>query len=406
MLYKYDDIATIKAASSVLLDVLFYIPPLHVHENKYSEIHSFQRLQEISQIPIVLLEDVPELNSITAQKLDDYHVENCSNLTFSLTKLAGSCLVVNKYLVWTIRPLDYNQHSPVCLNRLKDLNVILKPSVEDVISNLKHLSTTTFASYSRFATENHTDCDSHLLPEIVIAMLQHIQTELLNNKDICNQLYLHDRLNAKIPVRLHTIYAEQYALALPTQVLNVTSPDIGFYYPFLHPLIEQAYGVVHLLSYIGVKNALGFAHIQFILWTAKSRFQENKVNPKTKSMIIKATQELVKLLQHAQSNDDIVQYLEPLYLLSEDSVLTECSKLVVYDKSGSHKLQLPSGYAYLHSLRELNLESALLYFLPKQLGLISLKSVMRYEMGNNEIAESKIPCVSIIEEILKSSEFT
>ena len=419
MLSKYDDVSAIKSASAALLEALFYISPLHVRENKYREIHSFPCLEEVSQIPIAIVEDVPELNSIKVQKLGDHvHVVNYSNSTFSLTKLSGSSLMENKYLVWTIRPLiklDYNEGSPVCMNRLKDLNVVLKPSVEDVVSNLKNLSTTEFASCSRFAIESLTDSNSHLLPEVVVAMLQHIQTELLNNKkttfkEACDQLQHHNLSNTKIlPVKLHSNRtSEHYALVMPTQVLNIKSTDIDFYYPFLHPLIEKANDVVHFLSNIGVQNTFSFSHIQYILQLAKSSFQENEVDSITQSIIIKATQELVKLLQHAQPNDDIVQCLQPLYLLSEDSILIECSKLVVCDISGSHKLLLPSGFTYLHSLGESQLESALLYFLPKELGLISLRSVINYEMIDNKVTErlDVFPCVSIIEEILKSNEFT
>ena len=414
MLSKCDDISAVKDASATLLEVLFYVPPLHVHENKYREIHSFPCLEEVSQIPIAIVEDVPELNSIKAQKLGGHvRVMNYSNSTFSLAKLSGSSLIENKYLVWTIRPLiklDYDEYSPVCMNRLRDLNVILKPSVEDVVSNLKNLSTTELASYSRFAGEGLTDSDSRLLPEVVVAMLQHIQTELLNNKkmsfkEACDQLQHHNLSNTKIlPVKLHT---EHYTLVMPIQVLNIKSPGMDFYYPFLHPLIEKANDVVHFLSNIGVQKTYSFSHIQYILRLARSRFQENEVDSITQSIIIKATQELVKLLQHAQPNDDIVQYLQPLYLLSEGSVLTECSKLVINDISGKHKLLLPSGYAYLHSLGESQLESALLYFLPKQLGLISLRSVITYEMIDNEATERNnvFSCISNIEEIIKSSEF-
>ena len=407
------DISAIANASSALLKALFYIPPLNVHENKYREIHSFSCLQEVSQIPIAIVQDVPELNSIKAQKLGD-HVVNHGNSTFSLTKLSGSSLVENKYLVWTVKPLtnlDYNRDSPVCLNRLKYLGVILTPSIEDVILNLKNLSTTAFASYSiKNLTFVDSIANSYLLPEVVVAMLKHIQSEILNNEDLsfeeaCNNLQHHNLSNTNIlPVRV--LNTEHYALAVPTQVLNIKSSDIDCYYPFLHSLIEKANGVVHFLSNIGVQNTLNFSHIQSILQLAKMRFQDNQVDSTTLPMIIKATQDLVKLLQHAQSEDDIVQNLQPLYLLSDDRVLTECSRLVVHDISGSCNVFLPFGYAYLHPLEELHLENALLHFLPKQLGLISLKSIMRYEMVDNKPAENAIPCVSIIEEILKSNEFT
>ena len=415
MLSKYDDVSTVAVASSILLKALFYIHPLNVRENKYREIHSFSCLEEVSEIPIVIVQSVPELNSIKAQKLGDLVVNHCSS-AYSLAKLSGSSLVENKYLLWTIKPLiklDYNHNSSVCRNRLNYLGVILIPSVEDVLSNLKNLSTTAFASSSRFEIEdlNPLYFNSQLLPEVVVAMLKHIQTELLNNQflsfeEACNQL--HDDLSNKeiLPVRLHSDDTEQYALAMPTQVLNIKSPsDIDLYYPFLHPLIEKANSVVHFLSNIGVQNTLNFSHIRYILLLAKDRFKNNKIDPETQSVVIEATQDLVKLLQHEQPKEDIAQCLQPLYLLNEYNVLTECSKIIVSDISGSHRFPLPAGYAYLHSLGESHLQTALLHFLPKQFGLISLKSILRYEVVDISPAEDVFPRVSIIEEILKSSAF-
>ena len=342
---------------------------------------------------------------------------NHCNSAYSLTKLSGSSLVKNKQLVWTVRPLielNYDENSPVCMNRLDDLGVVVTPSVEDVVLNLKNLSTSACVSYSHVIEDlDLLHFNSRLLPEVVVTMLQYILIELLNNsvfsfEEACNQ-YCHDLSNIEIlPVRLHDSGTEQYALAMPTQVLNVTSSSIEIYYPFLHPLIEKAYTVAHFLSNIGVQKTLGFSHIRYILLLAKSRFKENKIDSITQSIVIKATQDLVSLLQHEQSEDNIIQCLQPLYLLNEDGVLTECSKIVVYDISGSHKFPLPSGYAYLHPLGESHFEisKSLLHFLPKKFGLISLKSITRYEILDNEPVQYEFPRVSIVGKILKSNEFT
>ena len=60
-------------------------------------------------------------------------------------------------------------------------------------------------------------------------------------------------------------------------------------------------------------------------------------------------------------------HLQPLYLLSEENVLTECHKLVVHDVTATSKFPLPSGYVYLHSLGVLHEENILLDYLPKEL---------------------------------------
>ena len=288
----------------------------------------------------------------------------------------------------------------MCLNRLRDLDVVIQPRVEDVILNLSSLSTTVFADNSRFTVEDLTSIDSHMLPDIAVAMLQYIQKELLNSNQLQCQYNL-SKTNI-LPVRLRSSDTEEhYALVMPTQVLNIKSSDVDHYYPFLHPLINKANDVVHLLSNIGVQGILHFSHIQYILQLSKIKFQENKVDSNILSIILKASQDLVKLLQYEQPEDDIVQNLKPLYLLNEDCVLTECSRLVVCDVSGLYKFPLPFEYAYLYPLGELHLGSALLHFLPKQLGLISLKSIIRYEMVDNKVAEDVFHCVSVIGENIK-----
>ena len=177
----FDDISSIKTASLTLLNALFYQPPLGA-DNKYEDIHTYECLQEVSQIPIAIVEDTPELNFIATQKLGGYAVRHHD---ITITKLAGSSLKENKYLVWTIAPLIelncYNENSQVHKNKLKNLEVLLSPSIDDVASNLKNLSATMFANSLRTESCN-TDfviSQSKQLPTVVIAMLEYMQQKMI-----------------------------------------------------------------------------------------------------------------------------------------------------------------------------------------------------------------------------------
>jgi len=89
----------IKYASSVLLSALFYSPKHD--ENKYKNIQSSKY---ICDIPIAVVAEMPDLDSIKTQKMGE-HIVQCGGNTVYLTRLFGSSTVDNKYLLWTIRPL-------------------------------------------------------------------------------------------------------------------------------------------------------------------------------------------------------------------------------------------------------------------------------------------------------------
>ena len=78
---------------------------------------------------------------IKEQKMGEINVSS----SVTLTKPYGSSQVTNANLVWTILPLiklPHNQTPHKRLHeRLKYLGIVLSPSVEHVISNLRNLST-------------------------------------------------------------------------------------------------------------------------------------------------------------------------------------------------------------------------------------------------------------------------
>ena len=168
--------------------------------------------------------------------------------------------------------------------------------------------------------------------------------------------------------------------------------------------------MIRLLSQIGVKMSLSFSHIQLFFKLAKDMCKDEKVDANIKRAAAKATEDLIVFLRQAKStrnNTDI--HLQPLYLLNEQDILTECSKLVVYDTSGG-RLPLPGGLTYLNPLTNLSTSihwstEELISLLPQSVGLKSLKSIMQYEILSSAPVSNTYVCVSTIEQILRSSIF-
>ena len=404
---NFDTISAIKTGSEVLLKVLFDI---RSGVEKYQKLYSHQCLQEISQIPIAIVEKLPYLDCIKEQKMGEVFLKNSS---LTLTKMNGSSLVTNAYLVWTVLPLikiPNNQlaSSEAFCERLQHLGIVQAPAVQDVLSNLHNISTSVFADLDRFekCSSEPSSSKSYLLPDIIVAMIKHLLNEY-DFEELCNRLEPKLSNLKFLPVKLPIESAKEYALVKPTQVLCMEPSDVCPYYPFLHPLIDEASGFYRFLSNFGVKRSIHFCHVQLVLQLAKDLCQDNEVDQNIKQMIHKITQELIKLLQQTENKNDAVRYLEPLYLLSQQNILMECSKLVVHDIPNSHHFPLPAGYAYLNLLKDVEKQDIkqLPYLLPKELQLKSLKSIITYELIDGTPAENIFPNISVIKDILVSSEF-
>ena len=396
------NISAITAGSEVLLNVLFDVS--NAGAKKYEDIHLPQHLQEISQIPIAVVDKLPDLNCIKEQKMGE--IEVTSSMT--LAKLHGSTLTTNSYLVWTILPLIKTPHnnessSKSFSERLECLGIVQSPCLEDVISNLRNLSTSSFTRYDAFEKHCMTSSGS-LLPNIVVKMMEYLQAKLQHNdgfEETCNKLESQLSHVNFLPVKLPIENTKAYALVKPIQVLCVEPSEVTPYYPFLHPLIEEANGVIKLLSKLGVKRSFHPFHIQFVLQSIKDLCQDNEVVFNNKGVVIKATEKLIDILHHVKNTSDAISQLKPLYLLNQENVLTECSKLIV--NNITHHFPPPKGYAYLHlfndSIKELP------HLLPEELGLKNLRSITTYELIDNKPAREVYSNVLVIKEILLSSAF-
>ena len=408
---NYSEVSCIKQASEIVLKVLFF-----QNKDEYQHLYDPYTLQEVSHIPIAVIENFPKLNVIKAQYFGDHTVKDESE-TVNLTELSGSCVATYKHCVWTCKPLvrlPTKYFNNTITPRLKALGVSIVPSTDDVITNLANLADTEFANFSRFHKVSHQSATiSCGLPKIVIKMLECIGENIRQIKH-GNREFYYKQLQQQLkdinflPVKLKV---HGYALVKPTQVLLMEPSLLTPYYPFLHPLINEAQSLYQFLSHIGVKMSLDFSHMQLFFKLAKDQCKETAVNYNMKCAVAKATVELTLLLSNAEGNNEAI-HLHPLYLLNDQDILTECSRLVVFNVSGDH-LVLPSKFTYLNMLRDMPVAKhwnpeELLHLLPRDVGLKSLRSILQCEMVDSVSvlsAHSCHSCVTTIENILRSNSF-
>ena len=401
---QFDQASTAEKASKILLKTLFRDDL----ENQAFQDRLF--LQWVSRIPIAVVPSVMELNEIKPQIPGECKISD-GNKTISITKLSGSSLLKFKESTWTCKPLiklpvEFNDAINKYANKINALNVTVVPSVNDNIENLRNLTDSEFSDFSRFHKQisPKTAQASNRLPGIILSIVQCLDKSVKREKYDYNSLkLLLENLNF-VPVKLQM---NGYVLVKPIQVLLMDPSFLTPYYPFLHPLIREVQPAFSFLSQIGVKMSLDFSHMELVFTLAKELCQDNKVNINIKHTVAKATVELTMLLRNAKDPEQL--QLQPLYFLNNKYVLTECSKLVVFDVCGSRPV-LPSGFSYLNTLRSLpetkhwNYKE-LLQLLPKEVGLKSLKNILRHKMINGVQIQTPHSCVTMFERILRSDVF-
>ena len=406
MITQFDQTSIAKNASNLLLKTLFR------DDMKYQLFQNHSFLQQVSRIPIAIVPSVTTLNTIKPQILGECTITDIDrSKTVTIAKLSGSALLIFKECVWTCKPLielpiSYHEATNKYANAIKALNVTVIPSVDDIIENLQNLTNTEFADFSRFHIQisPKTAQTSSELPGIIVNMIYCLEKCVKRESYDCDTLKLQLENLSFVPVKLQM---NGYVLVKPKQVLLMDPSTLAPFYPFLHPLVSEVQPVFPFLSEIGVKMSLDFAHMKLVFRLAKELCQDGKVNINIKHTVAKATVELTMLLRNAENTEQV--QLQPLYLLNEQDVLTECSKLVVFDVCGSRPA-LPPEFTYLNTLRSLPVAKnwnykELLQLLPKEVGLKSLKNIMQHKMINGVQTETPYSGIQMIEQILRSDIF-
>ena len=404
MIAQFDQTLAVKNASNVLLKTLFR------DDIGYQVLNNQFFLQRVSEIPIAIVPFVASLNAIKPQILGECTITDGSK-TVTIVKLSGSALLKLKDSVWTCKPLielpiSYHDATNKYAKRIKSLHITVVPSVNDIIKNLQNLTDSEFADFSRFHKQisPKTAQTSSQLPSIILNMIHCLDKSVKNESYDCDSIKLQLENLMFVPVELQM---NGYVLVKPVQVLLMDPSILTPYYPFLHPLIREVQSVFSFLSQIDVKMSLDFSHMKLIFKMAKELCQNSKVNINIKHTVAKATVELTMLLRNAENTEQV--QLQPLYLLNEQDVLIECSKLVVFDVCGSRPA-LPPEFTYLNTLRSLPEakhwnHKELLQLLPKEVGLKSLKSILQHKMINGLQVQTPHSYVQMVEQILRSDIF-
>ena len=403
----YSQISTAGKASKILLEYLF----AKDYTNKYI-LTDFFLLSRVTEIPIAIVKFIPKLDAISTQMLGKHSITDEFG-TIHLTQLAGSCAVQCMNSVWTCRtlidlPVSYPFSQETVL-RMEDFRILAKPTLSDAIQSLKNIASTRFTNASRFNKETSPEiakssCD---LPEVVAEILRSINENLqgANYDAECKQLQSQLQNVKFMPVKL-PVYG--YVLVSPQEVVFTSQLQLACFYPFLHPLIDELQSCFNLLSRIGVSMSFDFSHMHRVFKLAKDLYQENPVDDQNiKNVIMQATVKLTRLLRDRDEKQNL--NLNPLYLLNEQDILTECSSLVVFDISGDPPT-LPAGLTYLNSLDNSPITQdwspkSLCSLLPQELGLKSLRSITEYKMINTAPFQTAHPSIKTIEQILRCNNF-
>ena len=401
---QFSQTSAVENASRILFKTIFS------DDTTQQGFHNHYFLQNISRIPIAIVSNIANLNTIKPQVLGDCTVTD-ETKTLSIAKLSGSCLLKFKDSVWTCKPLievpiSYHDATHKYANKMKALGITIKLSVNDIVVHLQNLTDSEFADFSRFHKQisPQTARASNELPGIIVNMLRSLETsvnaESYDQESLKLQLENLNFIPVKVPVN-------GYVLVKPIQVLMMDPSTLAPYYPFIHPLIREVQPAFSILSQIGVKMSLDFSHMKLVFNLAKEICQDGKVNVNIKHAVSKATVELTLLLRNAKNIEHIK--LQPLYLLNKQDVLTECSKLVVFDISGAPPA-LPPEFTYLNTLKKLPEAKywnpkELLQLLPKEVGLKSLKNILQHKMIDAVQIQTAHSCVTMIEQILRSGIF-
>ena len=284
---ELDQTSDIENASNILLKTLFS------NDTEYQGLHDQSFLQLVSRIPIAIVSYIAHLDSIKPQKLGECTIKDINKIV-SITKLSGSCLLKFKDSVWTCKPLitipiDYhdamNKHAKI----IKALGITVTPSVDDIIENLKNITNSKFAEFSRFHKQftPETVQSNSELPSIIVNMIQFLYTSVNTESHDYESLKLQlEKLNC-VPVESQI---NGYVLVKPVQVLLMDPSTLTPYYPFLHPLIRGMQPVFSFLSQIGVKMSLDFSHMKLVFTMAKELCQDTRLTLTLNMLLLKLQQ--------------------------------------------------------------------------------------------------------------------
>ena len=308
-------------------------------------------LNKLSNIPFVCANRLEDLNWLVPVAHVDSTIQQGSK-TFHLTKLCKSASAEVKNLIWAVKPivtLPYGKLSPSekeCKVEqfYRYIKVVRKPSLEDIVKNIKLISESRFTNFELF-DHSIKDCiplkrREGLLFSVVVECFEYLKDNNCTKEDLsCLQN------TPCIPV-ISSGFSTQSVLVtvLVTALQVVGSTDsegtIKKLVPFLNPLPDDLYSVLPgVLSKLGVTTEIRYGNLRNALTTIHHNI-EQPLDPNSVAV-------LKLILKHLYSVEVPPATREPLYLPSEKEVLVESTKLLHDDHGRYRRGQFnTSGLAY------------------------------------------------------------
>ena len=340
-----------RIASTVLLAYLF--SPTEAKHNGFHKDKHF--LAKISDIAFVCPIPLPELEWIHEVPQAPNSVILVDNEEVPLCKLSGSCLPSHADLVWTVHQI-VSVREKAEEHVLKGLGICIKPTIKDVLKNIKHPAKTRFADPQLFMkyTAPHHKAGQKELTAVMTTIFEYLQK---SEEDV-------SELKALPCVPVYAISTQEPAdvgqypvLIKPHCVVLRPKEDTQPYYPFIHSAPEILYRVKDLMGKLGIQDSLQLKHMQVVLETAYKTAGSMELEPNTRNVVKYAVHEIQSLLKRnnkeKRGEEALIEQLDPLYLSGTDKRMHHVDSLVYVrgkrhtnfhlDDTGLYLLWTPAG---------------------------------------------------------------
>ena len=309
-------------------------------------------LAEVSTIPFVCAEHLPELNCIWIKPI--HEAENRiqqGRCVVDLTCLNGAALHKDcSTLLWTVRSIvklpnfAAETQLPTEADFLEHVGVITTPDPCDVVSNIKNISKSHFLDVALF--DKYTD-------DCKQKQKQHFENCLLLSVLKDNFHFLHQQLGSYPETILHplrelpcipvcaegrTSNIEQSVLVHPLQVITEWK-ECKEAHPFIYPLPDVLLSFSGVLSKIGVETTIQPIHVRKTLETIYS-CMEQPLDHNTIRVVQYLLKQLYFLLKDCTETDKHAESVFPLFLPNADRKLVQSTNLICNDKHQYRKTPL------------------------------------------------------------------
>ena len=333
------DHSDVLEASKSLLDYLFKEDQWHYQAD------FLKQVSKVAFVSVDLLKDLAWIVPVAEAE----NIIQKDKKKFCLTPLSKAASYDARNLIWSVMPvihlpsfsrehyqLDYSEKLKKCSHFLRCTGVCTEPKSEDIVQNLLNISCSRFSNIDLF--DRYTmECKARkgkesLLFDVVFHCLDNLRKTIQHTPVNLTPL----KGVPCIPVCSNGNTSEKISPVLvpPIQVIAYHSDDIRKLVPFLNPLNNCFYPVLHdVLMRMGVQNELCYENIRYALEVMHKHVKQ----PLFDINCITAIKILLKKLYQTLSLEHHYICSGNLYLPSQSTRgqsrhLVESTKLLFNDK--------------------------------------------------------------------------